>query len=51
MDKLKDIKVGTALGVAFIGLFCAIYLSIGYNKIDSELQKYGNSYYKFYVNK
>lgn len=51
MSKLKDIKVGTALGVAFVGLFCAIYLSLGYNAIDGQLQKYGNSYYSYYVNK
>ncbi len=51
MNKLKEIKVGTALGVAFIALFCAIILSIGYNAIDGELQKYGNSYYRLYVNK
>ena len=51
MKKLKDIKVGTALGVAVIALFGAIYLSIGFNVIDSELHKYGNSYYKFYVKK
>ena len=51
MKKLKEIKVGTALGIAFIGLFCAIFLSLGFSAIDGELQKYGNSYYRLYVNK
>lgn len=49
MSNLKGIEVGTALGIAFIGLFCAIYISIGFNVIDCELQKFGYGYYRLYA--
>lgn len=51
MKELKGKKVGTALGIAVICLFSTIYLAIIYYTINSELQKYGDNYYKFYVNK
>lgn len=49
MGKLKETKVGTALGIALICLFSTIYLAISYYVIDSELQKFGDNYYKFYT--
>ena len=51
MGKLKETKVGTALGIALICLFSTIYLAISYYVIDNELQKYGDKYYQFYVKK
>ena len=51
MKGLKEIKVGSAFGVAIVALFAVIYLSIGYYIIDNELQKFGNDYYRFYTKK
>lgn len=51
MEKLKEQKVGTALGIALICLFSTIYLSISYYIIDNELSKYGSGYEYYYLRK
>ena len=45
MERMKEQKVGTALGIALICLFSAIYIAISYYFIDGQLKKYGDNYY------
>lgn len=51
MKYLKEQKVNSALGILIICLFAAIFFAIGYYSIDNELHKFGNSYYRLYVNR
>ena len=51
MERMKEQKVVTALGIALICLFSTIYLSISYYIIDNELSKYGNGYEYYYLKK
>ena len=48
MKGLKEKKVGTALGLAFITLFTIIFLAISFYVVDSHLHKYPDFYYRFY---
>lgn len=51
MDRLKERKVGSLLGIALICLFSTIYLAISYYVIDGELKKYGAGYEYYYLRK
>lgn len=48
MKFLREKKVGTALGLAFVALFAVIFLALGFHIVDSKLQKYPDFYYRFY---
>lgn len=51
MEFLKS-KVGVGLGIAFIGLFCAIYVAAGYHIVDDYLSaNYGDGYERLYIMK
>lgn len=51
MEFLKS-KVSLGLGVSFILLFCAIYISIGYGTIENYLKDaYGPGYVRLYVSR
>lgn len=49
MERLKEIKVGSALGIAVISLFAVIYFALSYRVVDDELQRFGEDYYRLYV--
>ena len=51
MEFLKS-KVSFGLGVAFICLFCSIYISFSYHVIDNYLKEsYGAGYERLYIMK
>jgi len=51
MQKLKDQKIGTAVGIALICLFSCIYIAISYYVIDGYLSKYDAEYERLLIRK
>lgn len=52
MMNFLNSKIGFGLGIAFISLFCAIYVAISYHVIDDYLSdSYGKGYERLYIMK
>ena len=51
LEKLKNEKIGTVVGIAIICLFSSIYMAASYYAIDNGLSKFGPGYERLYVNK
>ena len=51
LSKMKEIKIGTALGLAIICLYGALYFAISFYSIDNSLSKFGPGYERLLIKK